>query len=82
MVISPNPSDGEFTMMLNNPIEGKMTISVYDVTNKAIIIVSTYVPKGSYQKTLQMPGNTTSGIYFVNVTLGEHQITQKVLITK
>jgi hypothetical protein len=72
--IYPNPSNGDFTLLLNS--DKSLNIELYDITGKIILQVKDY--RGSELKI----NNLNQGMYFVKVQNDTTQTTQKIIVNK
>ncbi len=64
--IYPNPSQGIFTLDLNNLVEGKYTIQVTDISGRLMLSRKVNVSGARFSERLNMQ-EFADGIYFCNV---------------
>lgn len=77
MTISPNPSNGNFVVNLNNIDKGNYTLTVNDMAGK---LISSEVLNVAAATTFNYDLNLNSGFYFLNITNGNHTVTKKIVI--
>jgi len=77
MQLYPNPSDGIFTLDLNN-ISGLAELQILNVEGQAVY-AEMITGQLSYNKQIDMYG-LTKGIYFIKVTGEHYTVTQKLII--
>ncbi|MEX2484363.1 MAG: T9SS type A sorting domain-containing protein [Brumimicrobium sp.] len=73
IVIYPNPSSGEFTVVTN--FKGSQDVFLHDVTGKIISNRSTYENKLTFSET-----QLSAGVYFIKVVAGSETTTRKIII--
>lgn len=78
LTIEPNPSNGRFTLTLNNSMKGNLTLSITNSQGTEI-----YRENTTAEKLRQYPVNLSqaaAGTYLVKIIQGQTAITQKVII--
>jgi len=80
--IIPNPTNGLFHLNIKTPESNTANIKIYNSLGELIYETSPYIIKGDYKKQIQLPNNTPSGTYFVNVKVGEHTTNEKVIVIR
>lgn len=77
--IQPNPSNGIFTVGINQKGLTNVNISIYD--EMANLIIEKTIKNTSINNSLEFDlGEKATGIYFVNITTSQASISKKVLI--
>ena len=76
--IFPNPNNGEFTIRMNSDSGESIKVAVYDIRGRSILEKS-FNPTTSFEQQIQLD-NVEAGMYLVNVTDGQKQITKKIII--
>lgn len=77
--VTPNPSDGYFSLLLKSSQSYQTTISVSDTNGKVIYTETLTAPEGHYQHQLQLFG-LSEGVYFVSVAQNGNQNTRQIVI--
>ena len=81
----PNPNSGDqLFISLNNISADVSTISVdiYDLTGKSMSKRTIAVQDGYINTAMDLKGSLSSGIYMVNITVGEKTYTERLVIQK
>lgn len=76
--IFPNPGDGELTLTFKQPTEGRVAVQVIDALG-ARVWDSQWSGGTSVRKTLSL-SHLSSGMYFLQVKVGEHSVTRKLVV--
>ena len=79
--IFPNPSNGLFNLVIDNPAQVDVEVTVYDYLSRPVDAF--VLPGGSTKSThtsTQLELKSAQGVYFVQVRLGEVVLTKRVLI--
>jgi subtilisin-like proprotein convertase family protein len=76
--IFPNPNNGEFTIRMNSDSGETIKVAVYDIRGRSIMEQS-FSPATSFEQPIQLD-NVEAGMYLVNVTDGQKQITKKIIV--
>jgi PKD repeat protein len=81
--IYPNPSNGLFTLQLNNvsAAASKAQISITNVLGDVIYTSQEQITNNVLAKNIDMQ-NTPNGAYFMKVTIGDKTFTNKTIINK
>ncbi len=78
--IYPNPSDGQFILEFLNNANDSVTLTLYDNLGRVAYNLETEILSAG-ENTLEIDlGSLHNGLYLLNVNLGEHQETKKILI--
>ena len=76
--IYPNPTDGDFTITLNNNNGTDLTITVVDILGKQVF---TYSNNGNNVSETKVSMNgVTAGVYFITISTETESRTQKIII--
>lgn len=77
----PNPASASATLEFTSPVDGKATITVYDVTGRTVENANFSTAAGNTSKYLvNRNGMLKSGIYFVNLDLDGQKVTRKLIV--
>lgn len=79
--ISPNPSNGEFTVNMNGLKSDQVKISVYNLIGKLVYEANAEAADARLTKEIQT-NNLSSGIYFIKATNDNNEFTKKIIINK
>jgi PKD repeat protein len=79
--IFPNPSNGLFNLVIDNPTQADVEISVYDYLGRPVdaFVLPGASTKSSHTAT-QLELKSAQGVYFVQVRMGEAVMTKRILI--
>ena len=81
MKISPNPSNGQFQLVLEYDGQEKITAKVFDITGKLVKDISEELVIGESKVTaevdLQVP---RTGIFFLRIEIGNSTFAKKIII--
>jgi len=78
----PNPATSIIKLDIKLPESNLMTITIHNTLGERIYETAAYTLKGDYRRQVQLPDSTPSGTYIINVKVGEHTATQKVVVVK
>ncbi|MCE3280769.1 MAG: hypothetical protein K0S44_2960 [Bacteroidetes bacterium] len=73
--VYPNPASGDFTVSLTKAGNATASITIYDVSGKAVKSYNT----ASNQLLINRDG-LQSGLYFITVVVGDHLSTRKLIV--
>ncbi|ALJ05363.1 hypothetical protein APS56_09600 [Pseudalgibacter alginicilyticus] len=76
--IFPNPNKGEFTVSLNNTINTKISMELFDISGRNIF-KKEYNNTGNFNEKVTL-NHVQSGIYILNISDGEKKSTQKIIV--
>ncbi len=78
----PNPFNPSTVIMFSTPVDGNVSLTVYDITGKEVTkLVNGYKPKGNY--TVNFEGSDLSGgVYFYELKTDGFTETKKMLMVK
>jgi len=79
IVIYPNPNTGLFTLSFTALQGNEAEIKVLDVLGKTVYYEKSIITQNEYFKEIEL-GKITTGIYFVQVKVGEKIINRKIII--
>lgn len=77
--VSPNPTDGLFTITLNNGNKGTVTLTITDAAGRTIAEMSFIPAQKVWSETIDL-SRQPSGVYTVKVTAGQETATEKVVV--
>ena len=82
ILVYPNPASTNLSVDFNLPTIEKTSICVYDIVGKKVaeLIENTY-SSGFHTENINIE-NLSTGIYFVNIKIGNNLYTQKVSVIK
>jgi hypothetical protein len=82
--VHPNPSDGKFNLVVENPISEKLLLNIYDVSNSQLIKSERIdIPFGTLETTINKDfGWLTPGVYILEIKSEEKITRKKILIIK
>ncbi len=77
----PNPNTGQFTLSIENPITNDLEIKIFNIVGQ--IVYSNRIDKinNHFSKTINLD-NVDSGIYYLQLKLGDEIINRKVVLLK
>ncbi|MBK7181605.1 MAG: T9SS type A sorting domain-containing protein [Bacteroidetes bacterium] len=77
--IYPNPSNGVFTLNINNAASNQVVISIMDIQGKVVYSESDKNVSAQYNKQINLT-NLAKGIYYVKLNIGSEVQIQKLII--
>lgn len=82
--VFPNPSSNQTTIEFNTPFVGEVNLEIYTASGKLITtLVKNSLDNGHYNYVVDAEKeNMAAGIYVVKLNFAEHQIIEKLVITK
>ena len=81
-VAYPNPFNPITTIDFGIPVDYMVTISIYDINGKMIeTLMNEHIDAGYHSVTWNAQ-NQSSGLYFLKITSGQFQDTQKIMLIK
>lgn len=80
LLVSPNPSDGNFQLAFSSNRTGALSIVVYNALGQVVYNESRQQFTGGYQKDLHL--NVPKGVYLLKVQHGKKSLTQKIIIRR
>lgn len=78
----PNPSKGEFTLLIKSGKKEYATVKLYDTKGDVVYKTTAFVIPSNYAIQISLPENLPAGVYFIQVSLGKEQWTDRVLIRR
>lgn len=78
-VLAPNPTSGEFYLLINTNVSEKFYLEITDVTGRNVYKRNVDVVNGFNNVTIN-DVKLTSGVYFVNLNYKNEKITRKLVI--
>ena len=80
----PNPTDGDFTIIFDNPIEQKIIIEMFDLESKKVINICNEIVSAGYQvyRVDIMKKPLASATYFIRFMVGDELFIRKVIVKK
>jgi PKD repeat protein len=79
--VYPNPSNGLFNLVIDNPTQAEVEITIYDYLSRPVDAF--LLPGGSTKSThtvTQVELKSAQGVYFIQVRMGEAVMTKRILI--
>ena len=77
--VYPNPSNGEFTLNMTEVSQGSLTISIIDISGKAVYQEHVGQTTGTFSKTFNLQ-HLSSGIYTMNLQFDQGSVKRKLII--
>lgn len=78
----PNPSNPKSKIDFETPIDGNVTIKLYDVKGSEVtVILNESKPAGYYSAEIDGT-NLASGTYFYTITAGNYKMTKRMILVK
>lgn len=79
--VYPNPAEDNTVVGFNLLDKQKVEVALYDVLGQHVSTVfDGNLNAGEHEYTIADKTNLTSGIYFVKLTAGDHQVTKKLIV--
>jgi GEVED domain/Secretion system C-terminal sorting domain len=82
ITLSPNPATNKATLLINTSLDATASITVTDISGKAVYKQIVAVRKGINAIDLPVTKRLSSGMYFVLVDIKNELITKKLIIRK
>ncbi|MHC1775157.1 MAG: S8 family serine peptidase [Lentimicrobium sp.] len=76
--VYPNPSEGEFTMQINN-LKGEIDLKVVSLLGNVVYSTKNIPVNGSFSKSIDL-SSLPSGIYLLSVNTEKQQMNQRIII--
>lgn len=77
--VFPNPNKGNFTVNFYIHDEGMLQARLYNLDGALFYEFDEYVSKGSYEKTINLKDKLSKGVYYLELRIGEQQVTKKII---
>jgi hypothetical protein len=77
--IYPNPSNGVFTLNINNAVSNQVVISILDLQGKVVYSESNKNVSAQYNKQINLT-DLAKGIYYVKLNIGSEVQIQKLIV--
>ena len=78
----PNPFNPATTMKFGLPVNGEVTIQVYDLQGRKLVTLVDNTMKAGYHTVIWDANRYSSGIYFVMIESSNMMVTQKLVLIK
>ena len=78
----PNPSNPRSKIDFEIPFTGKVTLKIYDMLGKEVIILINEVKEAGYHTAEFDGSNLSSGVYFYKITASELTVVKKMILVK
>ena len=78
--IVPNPSDGNFSVMFNNPEDEYVSINLIDYAGRIINLCHSFVSAG--EQVYRFNENLSSGTYLILMRIGNNEAAKQLKINK
>ncbi|MCK9451032.1 MAG: T9SS type A sorting domain-containing protein [Bacteroidales bacterium] len=79
VTISPNPSNGQFSFVVENPGREKLSWELHDASGKVVMTSERASTQKHYSEKFDLSA-FAKGIYLLNVRLGAEQIAERIVI--
>ena len=76
--VYPNPTNGNFRLRLSSADNGKVSISIYNITG-SLVKSSTDIKNGAFEKEMNLQG-LPAGTYHIKVNLGNFTGTRSIIL--
>jgi hypothetical protein len=85
--LTPNPSDGQSTILLSTNQPGRMAIDVYDLAGHAIRTITSYEQSSDYVRAVWDGKDNHNryvggGVYYIKLSVGEFTDTKKCIVLR
>jgi len=77
--VYPNPSNGLFTLSINNVVANQIVISILDIQGKIVFAETDKNISADYKKQINL-SDLAKGIYYVKINIGSELKTQKLIV--
>ena len=78
----PNPFNPVTTLEFGIPINGNVSIEVYNLHGRLVETLADYHMEAGYHSIVWNANSYASGVYFVNMIAGDYVKTQKLMLIK
>jgi subtilisin-like proprotein convertase family protein len=78
IIVYPNPSSGVFNLEINSLNSSDVEILIYDLLGR-VVFENNYENSFNFNETIDL-SSENSGVFLINVTIGNNQITKRVII--
>ena len=78
----PNPFNPSTTISFDIPVDGKVSLKLFDMSGKEISTLVNEVKTAGYYSVNFNASNLTSGIYFYSIQAGDFTATKKMMLVK
>jgi len=79
LTIYPNPNNGQFKIQFENKQEGIIELRLFNLIGAKVYEYDTFVPKGSYQKSIDLSNKLNKGIYYLELRIGDELFNKKIV---
>ncbi len=83
LVLYPNPNQGDQLRISLSEVSNEVntvTVDIYDLTGKRVIARTIAVQDGYVNTTMDLGGSLSSGLYMVNITAGDKNYTERLVV--
>ncbi|MDB0063172.1 PKD domain-containing protein, partial [Crocinitomicaceae bacterium] len=77
--VFPNPSNGEFTVDMELISNSNVSFRVENLVGAIVYETKSIIIDGAHSETISI-GNVPTGVYFVNIQVGENNLVKKLII--
>ncbi|MDG1346521.1 MAG: PKD domain-containing protein, partial [Crocinitomicaceae bacterium] len=77
--VFPNPSNGEFTVDMELISNSNVSFRVENLVGAIVYETKSIIVDGAHSETISI-GNVPTGVYFVNIQVGENNLVKKLII--
>ena len=78
----PNPFNPVTTLEFGLPIDGNISIKVYNIQGRLVEALTTSYMEAGYHSVVWNADRHSSGVYFVKMVAGDYISTQKLMLVK
>ncbi len=82
ITISPNPASNEGTLSIYSLVDKDALVNIFDISGKLVYRQTIAVSKGTNNVNLSIIEKLNSGIYMVQLSMDDEQMTEKLIINK
>jgi hypothetical protein len=80
LIITPNPTVGDFNIIYNLPPNQEGKLEIFDMTGR--IIYQMDLPKWTTLQNINLPDHISDGLYNCVITSGDARVSKKIAIVK
>ena len=77
----PNPNNGQFKILVDNPELSTVEVTVFDAISRPIVIESIAPIMPLTEVNVHLGTETARGMYFVHIRMGDEQFIRKIMVS-